>query len=443
VTMPLSDEMRAQVNNFSENDIRDLLTMIPGRFESGARGAYRFAASVYLPLMDEEVDGEDVDGPFALRTARELIDSTPEPPPAIAEGILPDKRLVILSGESKFGKSLLLLDMLACIAAGEPLWGEIDTGAPGLAVYYCMEDGAIEAKERFLSMELSATALDNIRICTQQRLLSDPENWAKVEQMIAELPERPKVVAIDTMREAYACSDWNDQSKVPAILRPLRKWARQNTLMLLVHHTNKTMGAEGVNRVAGSGAIVSSCDGVLLCENKRVLDNGDLAGDVMAVGRSGMKGKFTVRMDTTTHRWRVQTGAELDRLEREKKLEQMEPWYDAIERAILALDGAASVEAIATHTAKSPAATRNRITEMEAVNRLSRGEKIKNGKGQGVITYTLPNRSNNNISPLYKGQNVVVESSADVPGATENGTHLEEFFGAIESNGSAAVVAGL
>src|SRR5262249_11428930 len=151
----------------------------------------------------------------------------------LAQDFLPQKKLVALSGLPKEGKSLVVLQILEDVNKGGMLLSRFPINLSGPVVYFGMEDGGYEIKDRLLTR--GATDLPDYYICSKPLDINNEVGWTHFTKLISSLPAPPVMVVIDTNREAYmSVKDWNDAAIVGPALKRLRLWAQENCTVLLL-----------------------------------------------------------------------------------------------------------------------------------------------------------------------------------------------------------------
>lgn len=231
----------------------------------------------------------------------------------LVEGLLPTGALVLLAGQPKAGKSLVCLDLVACVAQGEPFLGR--ETAQGMVLIAPAEDQLTVVRNRLLTrLNNDLTAPIGVVPADgslDQRLhLDDPNSFKELEALIDQ--HKPSLVILDPLRELHGCAE-NEADEMAALLRPLRQLAHQkSTTILLVHHANKH-GTE-TRAVRGSSAIVGSVDQVLLAE--RMGDETDATSEqvivITAEGRYGPRQRVAARLGEGL-RWRPLEGQDRQR----------------------------------------------------------------------------------------------------------------------------------
>ena len=289
--------------------------------------AQTLAAAIYNALPAEEDD----DPPRLLKVS-DFMDEIGDPPPSLVPDFLPAKKLICLSGAAKQGKSLVGLEFLHSVSTGRQLMGRFDLEASGTVAYFGLEDGGHEIKSRL--MQRGIIDIDNFYVCWQSFDMATAAGFETFKRLVSNLSEQPSLIIIDTAREAFKLRDWNDASIVSAAISPIRKWAHKNCTVILITHNNKDKFASGVNKISGSGALVSSCDSFMILENQKVLDDGDLRWDWEMAGRGMKSTKYVLQMDTNNLHVRILGGEEVAAAKQQDRTSERKEWRKKIAQVV-------------------------------------------------------------------------------------------------------------
>lgn len=181
----------------------------------------------------------------------------------VVEDVFPAASLVLLVGRPKAGKSLLMLDLAASVAAGDSFLGRATEQGP--AIYVPAEDALPLVRERLSSrlgavqdIPLSVLPVDGS--LNQSLRLDSPASFTRLVATVVEL--RPRLLILDPFRELHHLPE-NEADNMATLLRPLRQLAhRLNVLIILVHHRNKS-APDAVRAARGSSAITGGVDAVI------------------------------------------------------------------------------------------------------------------------------------------------------------------------------------
>ena len=231
-------------------------------------------------------------------------------PRMLIDGILADG-LAVMAGDSKIGKSWMVLWLCLQISKGEPVWG-IPTRKTDV-VYLALEDREWRIQQRM--QELTEAPPENLHFgfsCGQ--LGSELES-----QIEAVLQDRPStgLIFIDTLQmirdnvsgkvNAYA-QDYRDLSS-------LKKIADNHGICIfLVHHTRKDRDSSNIfNDMTGSTGIMGVADTVMILRKEERF--GDAAA-LCITGRDVEEKKMKMQMCGV--RWEITEELNADDLRRER-----------------------------------------------------------------------------------------------------------------------------
>lgn len=195
---------------------------------------------------------------FPMRTADELANAPPMK--WLVRGVLPLEGLASLFGRSGSGKSFLVLDMAAAIAAGNAEWfGHRVLQCP---VTYCALEGEagmgkrVKAWAKHHAMPLP----DGLRFMTAPFDLLDGAGVAELARSIESAGGANGMVVLDTLNRAAPGADENssvDMGKIIAAAKRLRNLL--GGLVLLVHHTGK----DATKGLRGHSSLHAALDGAV------------------------------------------------------------------------------------------------------------------------------------------------------------------------------------
>lgn len=333
--MALSDGWWAELAHADLSDVQIAITRFlrEAVADDKRQAAYAAILGAITAAMPE---GDPEEAPRLLQAAA-FIEQAGDAPAAIAEGLLPAKRLIVLGGDPKQGKSLVALDMLHRVAEGGSLMEKFQIPASGPVVYFGFEDGAHEIKARLIRRGIVGEDIP-FYICERGFDMNLATGFETFKSLIAGLDAPPSLVVIDTAREAYlSMKDWNDSTKVTPAISPLRRWAHENCCVILLAHYNKNPMAAGVNKLSGSNALPAAADSIMYLDKKKRLANGNLRWEFELDDRGGMHGRHLLEMDTETLHVRVLDPDEVEE-ERAARAKEARPGqYAAVRAAICQL----------------------------------------------------------------------------------------------------------
>lgn len=191
--------------------------------------------------------------------AEELMARPMEKTPFIVDGLLP-YGLTCLSGDSKIGKSWMMLWLGLQVATGKPVW-DFQTNACDV-LYLCLEDNFRRIQTRLF--KLADEAPDNLRFA-----VSAEDICHGLDEQIADyLSQYPatKLIIIDTLQKvrdsksgagknSMYSSDYDDMSAFKEIAD------KNNLAVVLVHHLRKQFDAKDpFNNASGSTGLNGASD---------------------------------------------------------------------------------------------------------------------------------------------------------------------------------------
>ena len=200
--------------------------------------------------------------PLDLQTAEDLA-AQDMPPIRMVVGTIIPAGLLLLAGDPKSGKSLLLMCLALSIAEGKPAWGVYPVDA-GDVLYMSYEGGIRSFRQRLLNMIGDDPAPARLEVGTKSNLLGaglegQIEGWLLKK-------DAPRLVVIDTYTAvAPETRGVNRLREDYATLAGLAELATQwpDTLFAVVHHTRKSDANDGdvMQKISGSQGMTAVTDG--------------------------------------------------------------------------------------------------------------------------------------------------------------------------------------
>jgi hypothetical protein len=161
-------------------------------------------------------------------------------------GVLPSEGIGAVFGPSGSGKSFLVLDQLAAVAAGREWFGCRVTQSP---VLYVALEGEAGIAQRVKAYETKHGGLpESFRFLLQSLDIRNVADRAALVQAIQAAGYQGGVLAIDTLNRAAPGMDENDSKSMGEVIGAAKAiQAQLGGLVLLVHHTGKdaTKGLRG------------------------------------------------------------------------------------------------------------------------------------------------------------------------------------------------------
>jgi len=210
-----------------------------------------------------------------LITAEELFSKPLDHPRMIIEGIL-SNGLTVLAGDSKIGKSWMVLWLCLKLANGEPVWG-FPTSKTDV-VYLALEDPQWRVQDRMY--ELTDEPPENISFgFSCNKIGKDLEG--QIEAILEDHPGTG-IIFIDTLQMVRdnVSSRTNPYAQDYKDLSSLKKLAdSHNMCIFLVHHTRKEKDVGNIfNDMTGSTGITGVADTcMILRKDERFSDEATLS----------------------------------------------------------------------------------------------------------------------------------------------------------------------
>lgn len=249
-------------------------------------------------------------GKIQLIDAETLYYKPLEHPKMLIDGVLSDG-LAIMAGDSKIGKSWMVLWMCLQISKGEPVWG-LPTRKTDV-VYLALEDREWRVQQRM--QDLTDTPPENLHFGFSCGQLG-AELESQIEDVLKDYPSTG-LLFIDTLQmvrdnvsakvNAYA-QDYKDLSS-------LKKIADNHGICIfVVHHTRKERdGGNIFNDMTGSTGIMGVADtGMILRKEDRFGDNATLC----ITGRDVEEKKLKMQMCGV--KWEITEELSADDLRKER-----------------------------------------------------------------------------------------------------------------------------
>ena len=249
-------------------------------------------------------------GKIQLIDAETLYYKPLEHPKMLIDGVLSDG-LAIMAGDSKIGKSWMVLWMCLQISKGEPVWG-LPTRKTDV-VYLALEDREWRVQQRM--QDLTDTPPENLHFGFSCGQLG-AELESQIEDVLKDYPSTG-LLFIDTLQmvrdnvsakvNAYA-QDYKDLSS-------LKKIADNHGICIfVVHHTRKERdGGNIFNDMTGSTGIMGVADtGTILRKEDRFGDNATLC----ITGRDVEEKKLKMQMCGV--KWEITEELSADDLRKER-----------------------------------------------------------------------------------------------------------------------------
>ena len=181
--------------------------------------------------------GDDSVPPMQLLSRCDLL-SRPDPT-FLIEGMLLEFGVSMLWGDTNIGKTLVSLDLAACVATGQPFL-EHDTRES--TVVYVVAEGFGDFKWRVNAWE----SLNEQRLTDRMWFLEHPIQLAddasidELVRAVAALELEPGLIVIDTLARCFLGQDENSSRDAGRPIAGCQRLQKElNSAVLLVHHCGK------------------------------------------------------------------------------------------------------------------------------------------------------------------------------------------------------------
>jgi hypothetical protein len=207
-------------------------------------------------------------------TARALVAKKLPPIRMIVGDHIP-AGLLLIAGDPKAGKTLLMQDLAISVATGEPAWGKLHVDE-GDVLYLANEGGERSFRDRILKMlDLEDSELDwdddetldliptRLHIAESKEPLGERLE-CQLEWWLNDVDD-PRLVVIDTYSSVApetkgANRHQDDYNSLAGLADLATRWP--NTLFVLIHHTRKAEGEDVMHRISGSNGMGAATDGM-------------------------------------------------------------------------------------------------------------------------------------------------------------------------------------
>jgi hypothetical protein len=249
------------------------------------------AAAAAAPSIDVKPKSQNLLRP-RMSTNDELVARAPDYVEWLVNDILTSNELFLLAAPPRGGKSLFAMGLSKAVATGSKFLDRPVMSGP--VIYVNLEDSDAKIKERVEAQQWPAGIdvywLDLFKLSQLHDLI----------ELIEEIG--PRLVVLDTLTRIRSEGVSESSAEIGLVLEPLQECAkRNNTCILLVHHTKKINADEGdlleaADSIRGSSAIRATCRGTL------VIAPGKESYRLVAENGNG-KHDLNVRLDVNTLEW--------------------------------------------------------------------------------------------------------------------------------------------
>ncbi len=164
----------------------------------------------------------------------------------------------LLAGDSKIGKSFLVLQLAFHVATGTVIWEQ--QTRKSTVLYLALEDQFSRIQQRMYRM-FGTTETEDLHFAVCAKTLGDGlEN--QLEAFVSEHPNM-RLIIIDTLQKIRG--DTSSYAKDYEVISRLKHFAESHVIcLLLVHHTRKQNSSDPFGRINGTTGLMGAADGVWL-----------------------------------------------------------------------------------------------------------------------------------------------------------------------------------
>ena len=252
--------------------------------------------------------------PLLTHTAAELLEKDLPPLRMVIDSHVP-ARLLLLAGDPKVGKTLLLLGLAVAVANGDPAWGDLKV-AHGDCLYLALEGGERSLQSRLSTMTKDRAMPDRLHLTYECNQL-DKGLATQLETWLYSVPE-PRLIVVDTFAAvAPQQRGVNRLTEEYKALQPLADLARRwpDTLIVLVHHTRKAESEDVMHRINGGMGLTAATD----CNAVFTRKPGARQCVLTLRPRDTEESELLLQLDQDTLQWQKVERNELARLDERRR----------------------------------------------------------------------------------------------------------------------------
>lgn len=231
----------------------DLNAKATGAFGAGPPTLPPGASATPLPVPSNDNRGE----PLFVRVA----DMVAHPPVFLIDGLLEQDAVGAVFGDPAAGKSLVTIDLAACVATGETFHSRTVRAGP---VFYIAGEGNSGLRRRFAAWEeLRGRSLASAPLFASQTAIQllEAASGARLTAAIDALAlshGSPKLIVIDTLNRNFGAGDENSTADMTAFVAAVDRLRERfaGCTVLIVHHS----GHGDKDRARGSSVLRAALD---------------------------------------------------------------------------------------------------------------------------------------------------------------------------------------
>lgn len=232
-------------------------------------------------------------------------DAVPEPPKMLVKGLIGDREIAFIGGQSGAGKTFIAIDLAVSLASGEPFFGRIVKERVGVAIF--ASEGASTIPNRLIVAK-NAKAGDEPLPIAWLGEVPDLKRPSEVAAMIPRLRAvddhfretfgvRLGVVVCDTLAATFNLDDEDDNSEAAQTIRIMKGLVdKLGVTVAPIHHYGKAADT-GLRGASGWRAGCDSVIAILANRDQTTgrCDNRRLALSKSRVSEEGLTIPFNLR----------------------------------------------------------------------------------------------------------------------------------------------------
>ena len=290
------------VDENNKNEAR--LSRLPGAIREGRTQrllATEIGCASWLEWIDY-IEGVDDDLPPILNFW-EQVQNPPELSPELIFGILREGNKMIITGESKAGKTCLSQNLAVCIAEGKPWLGKFQC-QQGKVLYMNLEVEEASLFHRFSSLYKEMGLTFTEKSCSNIRPWNLRGHAIPLEKLAAKVIRRCrntgpyKAIILDPLYKVQQ-GDENSAEAITAFTNALDRIAHETGAAIIYDH-HHPKGSAGSRKITdrGSGSGVFARDADAICDLSFLSPSGEvkeLLAEQLANGEKPMQLAFVLR----------------------------------------------------------------------------------------------------------------------------------------------------
>jgi hypothetical protein len=207
-----------------------------------------------------------------ILTLRQLVETAPQAPPQIIEGVLHQGCKMVLGGTSKSNKSWCLLDLSLSVASGCDWWGRRCTKAPVLYINFELHAWAIAQRLNALAAARPDLLAEGHQIAETLHVWNLRGHNADMTLLRPKLEEQLDrhqlgMIVLDPAYKVLGNRDENANGDIAGLMNEFEALVQRTGAALVVaHHFAKgdSTSKNAMDRMSGAGAWARDPDSILV-----------------------------------------------------------------------------------------------------------------------------------------------------------------------------------